>query len=71
LRYVKVEYAGGADFDGAIQMWARPKLTVQNSEILNSASCAFWNGGAGAGNPNLTVTDVVFSGNTGADYCED
>jgi hypothetical protein len=69
LRYVKVEYAGGADFDGAIQMWARPKLTVQNSEILNSASCAFWNGGA-TGNPNLTVTDVVFTNNTGGDYCE-
>ena len=72
LDHVTVKYAGNTEFDGAIYMWASPKLTVTNSEISYSGSCAFFSGGSGTGvNPNLTVQNVTFSNNSGADYCED
>lgn len=71
LKYVTVDNAGSAGAVGAVYMWADPKLTVANSTISNSGSCAFVTGGVNPLNPNLTVTDVVFTNNTGGDYCED
>ncbi|MCF8464039.1 MAG: hypothetical protein K9G41_04320 [Flavobacteriales bacterium] len=71
LDHVTLQHAGNTEFEGAVYMWADPKLTVLNSEISNSGSCAFFAGGAGAGNANLTVNDVVFVNNAGADYCVD
>ncbi len=71
LDNVTVAYAGGGDLDGAIYMWADPTISVTNSQISNSGSCAFYDGGTGGGNPNLSVNNVTFSNNSGADYCED
>jgi len=71
LQYVIIENAGGPSAQGAVYMWASSKLTVQNSEISKSGSCAFFAGGAGGANVNLAVNDVVFTNNTGADYCVD
>lgn len=71
LDNVTVAYAGGGGLEGAIYMWANPKLTVSNSEISNSGSCAFFSGASGSGvNPNLTVQNMTFVNNAGADYCD-
>lgn len=71
LEHVSVKYAGGPGFDGAIYMWAAPRLTVRNSSIENSGSCGFFAGGSASGNPNLTTENVTFAANNGADFCED
>lgn len=71
LEYVFIEDAGGVGFDGAVYMWASPRLRVRNSYIGNSGSCGFYAGGAGSGNPNLTTENVTFAANNGADFCED
>ena len=71
LQYVTIENAGGSGAEGAIYMWAQPKLTVQNSTIRNSGSCGFFAAATGDENINLTTNAVVFENNTGADYCID
>ncbi|MCB9191659.1 MAG: hypothetical protein H6602_08350 [Flavobacteriales bacterium] len=71
LEQVNIEDAGGPGFDGAIYMWASPRLTVRNSYIGNSGSCGFYAGGSASGNPNLTTENVTFAANNGADFCED
>ena len=71
LDYVNIEDAGGVGFEGAIYMWASPRLTVRNTYIGNSGSCGFYAGGSASGNPNLTTENVSFAANNGADFCED
>lgn len=69
LDHVTVKYAGNPDFDGAIYMWSSPVLTVSNTEISYSGSCAFYTGTGVGTNPNLTVQNVVMNNNAGADFC--
>jgi len=65
ISYATIEYAGSGK--GAIDMWAKARLTVDHVDFKNNASCAFHEEASGAAqvvNPNLTWSNLTFDGIT-------
>lgn len=74
LTHVEISHAGGDSSIGAISMWGRPRLTLDNVALRNiSGGCAIYDSnGLNAGavtNPNYTATSVTFE-NVGNQYCD-
>lgn len=65
---VIVEYGGGTDTGGAIEMWVNPVLTVTNSTIRNSKGCALYSKYEPE-NPNLTESNNTVENVEGGYIC--
>ena len=70
ISYANIEHAGSGD--GAIYMWADPKLTIKDVSFKSISSCAFYDapkGTAGTNNPKLTQSNNTYT-NVGSQYCK-
>ena len=63
-----IEYAGSPGWGGAISMWANPTLKMDNVSLKSIRSCALYDAPkpdydvrSQTVNPNLTMTNVVYS----------
>ncbi|MFK7796137.1 MAG: hypothetical protein AB8E82_01705 [Aureispira sp.] len=74
LTHVTIDGAGSNTSEGALSMWARPRLSLSNVKISNvTGSCAIYDGnGLSAGlpsNPNYSASGVVFE-NVSSQHCD-
>ena len=62
IGFALIEYGGANNFDGAIYMWANPRVNIHDVEFKDIQACAFYdapksNASAQVVNPNLTMTN--------------
>lgn len=70
IAYANIEHAGSDD--GAIYMWADPKVTLSNTAFSSITGCAVYDAPKGptdATNPKLTRTNITYN-NVGSQYCK-
>jgi len=73
ISHATIEYGGSSSHQGAIYMWADPKLRVMNVTFKDIESCAFFDAPKSqnqAANPNLTRSDITYTNVGGNDYCK-
>ncbi len=73
LKYVQISHAGAdpSVTKGAIYMWAKPVLSLDNVSFNDISSCAVYAAPSSSSpNPNLTYSNLSFS-NVGGEVCGD
>lgn len=70
ISYASIENAG-EDQQGAIYMWANPRVSVSHVSFKNLLTCAFFAGASSNSvNPNLTTSNLTFE-NVANEFCGD
>lgn len=73
LKNMKIQHAGGnpTSTKGAVYMWAKPTLNVENVEFSDILTCALYAAPSGSSpNPNLTSANLTYI-NCGGEICGD
>lgn len=70
VAYATIEYAGNSNFPGAIYMWAKPTVKVNNVIFKDIATCGMFAApNTSSPNTNLTESDNTFNNVAGGDIC--
>lgn len=72
ISHATIEYGGSTTQEGAIYMWADPKVRVMNVTFKDIEACAFFDSPKSQNqpdNPNLTRSDITYTNIGGGNYC--
>lgn len=71
LHHMEIRNAGEGSNKGAVYMWAKPTLSVQNVHFADIKTCAIYAApGTSSPNTNLTTANLTYS-NVGGEICGD